>query len=247
MKKVIVITMHNRPAYSRAILKGLSECVGIDEYHIIICVEPVSPEVLSIAKRVKFAECEVVLNKTKLGCSGNSFEALKRGFDVSDFVIYVQDDDLLAPDALRYYEWASEKFRDDPTIYTVGSWNLMKEPCPESHYYRVMKRQHFTSLTLATWKDRWAEPGGMLEDWDFDYRYEGWDVNITKRLRKDRWEVFPWMSRSQNIGEEGGTHCPSTEWHRRTIRNEFWAGDPRVVDMTRQNANRMKDLVVLEF
>lgn len=246
MNKVIVITMYNRPAYAKAILKALSECIGIGEYTLIICVEPVNQEVIKIAKSVDFAESRVLVNSAVLGCSRNTYEAMRRGFDISDFVIYVQDDDQLAPDALRYFEYAKERFRDDPSIYTVCAWNLMKEPCPESHYYRIVKRQIFISLTMATWKDRWLEPGGMRDDWDFDYRHEGWDVNITKRLRKDRWEVFPWLSRAQNIGEVGGVHCPSTEWHRRTIRCDFWASDPRVVDMIRTNADRVKELFVVE-
>lgn len=246
MKKIISLTMHNRPVYANAILKALSECAGIGEYRLILCVEPVNPEVIRIAKSVRFAESEVVVHPRKLGCATNTYEALRRGFEVSDFVIYVQDDDQVAPDALRFFEYAAEHFRDDPSVYTACAFHLVKEPCTESHYYKVMRRPLFTSLTMATWKDRWLEPGGMRDDWDFDYRYQGWDYNLMFRLRRDRWEVYPWLARTQNIGEEGGAHIPSAAWHRENVRTSFWASDPRVVDKIRANAARAKDLFTTE-
>jgi hypothetical protein len=40
-----------------------------------------------------------------------------------------------------------------------------------------------------------------------------WDVIVNHALRAGRYEVFPTVSRIQNIGAEQGTHVPSAEWH----------------------------------
>jgi hypothetical protein len=40
-----------------------------------------------------------------------------------------------------------------------------------------------------------------------------WDVIVNHALRAGRYEVFPAVSRIQNIGAERGTHVPSAEWH----------------------------------
>jgi len=247
MPDSIVMTMYNRPHYSRAVLDALSRCAGIKNYLIVICVEPGNEAVLRIAKSVNFAESKVYVNPERYGCSRNSYEAMRRGFENSEFVIYVQDDDQLAYDALKYFEFCKNKFRGDGSVYTVCAWNLMKDPCPPSHNHRIMRRDLFISLTMATWKDRWEERGGMRDNWDYGYKQGGWDVHINEHLRKGRWEVYPWLYRAQNIGAHGGTHCPSPEWHHRTIHCEYWADDPRVASIVHDNAERFKDVAVLEF
>ena len=195
MPDSIVMTMYNRPHYSRAVLDALSRCAGIKNYLIVICVEPGNEAVLRIAKSVNFAESKVYVNPERYGCSRNSYEAMRRGFENSEFVIYVQDDDQLAYDALKYFEFCKNKFRGDGSVYTVCAWNLMKDPCPPSHNHRIMRRDLFISLTMATWKDRWEERGGMRDNWDYGYKQGGWDVHINEHLRKGRWEVYPWLSR----------------------------------------------------
>jgi hypothetical protein len=227
--RVIVMTLCNRPNYVRRVFKALSECVGISDYIIIPMVEPVNKEVIELAHNIDFAEGRPVVNPSQYGPHRNTYEAFKRGFEIADFVILVQEDDELAPDALSFFEYCRQKYRDAEDVFSVNAYALVKEawrPPPEK-YHRLCRRRHFMSFTAATWRSRWEEPGGMKDNWDFK---QGWDIMIDGRFRKGRWEIHPCLPRVQNIGAEGGLYTPNAEWHRRTVHNEFWSGDPRIRD-----------------
>jgi hypothetical protein len=94
------------------------------------------------------------------------------------------------------------------------------------HYYpknsmieNVSRRCWFTPWGWATWKDRFEE---MESVWDFQGKNGSWDTTINHTVRKDRWELFPTVSRIQNIGGEMGTHVPNNEWHKQHHYNEYW-------------------------
>ena len=238
MKKVITLTLCNRPEYTRRMFASLSKCVGIKDYLLLPQIEPVSHEVVSVARGVNFAECKYEINQKRLGCATNTFMALKRGFGLSDFVIHVEDDVCLAPDALLYAEFCAKRFRDASDVYTVSLYHRGK--CDESQFYKVTKRNWFVPWGWGTWKNRWEEPGGMTSNWDFESKPgdKGWDVNINERLRKGRNEVHPVLARSLNIGAEGGIHTPSAKWHKENVHSDFWAGDASVHQSISSNADR---------
>ena len=51
-------------------------------------------------------------------------------------------------------------------------------------------------------RGRWAAKEGT-----------SWDIVVNNLIRGTRWEVFPTVSRVQNIGAEKGTHVVNAEWH----------------------------------
>lgn len=238
--KAITITLCNRPEYARRALEAMSQCVGIEEYIVLPFVEPVNDEVVALAKNIKFAEAKPTINPRKLGCALNTYSALTRGFEISEYVIHTEEDHMFAPDALRYFEHCERRYGGDPEIYTVSCYNRWK--CREDEFYEVLKKPAFICTGWATWRDRWAEPGGMKEDWDYGYKYGGWDFNMSQRLRKTRLEVYPILSRIQNIGAEGGIHTPSVDWHMQNVHSEFWAGDPSIRGRIVEGAGRWREL-----
>jgi hypothetical protein len=224
---VIAIPIYNRPRYFLQTLDALSKCNGIEKYLIVVSAEPLCREVIDMALNIKFASRFVVVNAEKIGCSANVYNALSTGFKASDYVICVEDDVLLAPDTLQYFEWCKDRFRNDPEIYTIGCYIRNPGPCVESNMYVCKRCPWFIAWGWATWRNRWEEPGGMRDDWDFNYQHEGWDININHRLRRDRQEIYPVLSRSQNIGTVG-VHVPSPEWHAQHQHSEYWAGHPEM-------------------
>jgi len=218
-RRTITMTLFNRPEYLRKVLGALSRCIGIERYHLIACVEPGNAEVLALARGVGFTRStRVVENEKLLSCPVNVYQALSLAFLETDYNIHLEDDILLARDALLYFEHCGRAFRDDASVFTVTAYNNQKPPEPE--WGRTARRAWFTPWSWATWRDRFEE---MRPLWDFDYSHGNWDNNLNTRVRGERVEIFPILARAQNIGVEG-VHIPSAEWGRTFHYNEFWAG-----------------------
>jgi hypothetical protein len=225
VEKVIVMTAWRRPKYLARVLEALRRCVGIEEYTVIICAEPGNAEVETLVRGAWVGKTTIpVLNTERLGCARNTYEAFRRGFETGDYVILVQEDDELAPDALSFFEWAGERYAGCPKVMSVSGYNFTKDwqDWSVGLYAREARVREWTSsLTLATWRDRWE---WLKERWGFDV---GWGPRICGLMKETgKGEVHPVISRVQNIGAEDGTHTESAAWHMRAVHNAFWAGGP---------------------
>jgi len=134
-----------------------------------------------------------------------------------EYVIFVEDDILLAPDALLFFEHCREEYRHDKQVFTVSAYR--RAIAPPEHYHRIIRQPWFTPWGWATWRDRFDD---MSRRWDSVARVS-WDCTVNT-IRDKRLELVPLFSRSQNIGALGGTYCPGPEWHRQNQFNEYWAG-----------------------
>ena len=221
--KVITLCFWKRPVYATAVLDALRRCDGIENYKLLIHLDGGGhPDMHYLAASVDFCERIVVKRADHLGCNDMTRIALHHGFSHSDYVIHVEEDVVLAPDALRYFEWA-EQFGKDGGIFTVSGWRHPSGWLPESGkpYDPVMGGEartepFFTCWGWATWRDRWDE---MDAHWTTGTDLSlSWDIAISG-MRGTRFEVHPMISRAVNIGKLGGVHrgdSPLT----------YWAGSP---------------------
>ncbi len=215
------MTHYNRPRYTRQIVKALSRCTGIGRYTIVACVEPDNDEVLAHVEAIDFAERVVVRNKKRLGCTVNTYRAMSIGFTLADYVIHVEDDVLLARDALVFHEFCRSRYRDDQGVLSVTGYHRAAH-CNPASYHEVRRRRWFHPWNCAFWKDRWdlLAPGWLRPRrvlWD------GYVHSVLKHL--GCCELHPMLSRAQNIGAERGTCVPSARWHRANQHVPFWAED----------------------
>lgn len=220
---VVTMTLWNRPEYTRRALEGLSRCDGVGKYLILPFVDPVngeSPneEVWELVRGVEFARCEPHLNESRLNTAANTHKALGRGFHEADFVVHVEDDIVLARDALAYFEWCRGQYQGDKDVFAVTGYSKSK---PGHQRYAVRRWKWFTCWGWGMWRDRWEE---VKDHWSFNDKV-GWAVNLNHSLRGNRCEIFPELSRAQNIGAEKGMRVPSPEWHRQHQFLEEWAGN----------------------
>lgn len=225
--KSISISLYNRPEYTKTLFDHLNNCAGIEDYKIIICVEPVNQEVINLAQNFRPEQTRVDINDELYGCQTNIFQCLAKGFSINpDFHIHLEDDTIPGKDCLKYFEWASKKYKDDQAVFSVSGYvnsNNNMENCCNSKTDDIMKvgkRKHFTPWGWGTWGDRWKNV--IRLDWDFGYKHGGWDVNMAKRLRKDMCEIYPEISRIQNIGAKDGIHVMNEDWHKKNHFNEYW-------------------------
>lgn len=210
--KVITMTAWRRVEYTKTVLENLKQCSGFKNYLLLPTIEPGYPEVIKLFDDI--SNCEVIVNSDVLGNRLNSLKALQRGFDISDFVIHIEDDTVPGVDSLKYFEWASERYKDDKTIFAVTAYNKTHSIHPDN-YFTVYRHQWFTAWLWGTWKDRFKE---MEKNWD--YSRLGWDHSINK-MRGERYELCPNLSRSHNIGEKYGTNATPHIW-KKVHYNPIW-------------------------
>lgn len=237
LNKVITISLYNRVDYSKQVLEHLSKCFGIEEYKIYAHIDysPWVAEMVDLCSNAPTNLNITAYHTTKnLGCNRSIYECLDWGFEDTDYLIHIEDDILLSYDALKYFEWAGETFKNDLSVFTVDGYNNTTiDINDKSIYYQVKKATSFKPWGWATWKDRWE---GIKDRWQFNYgsRYEqgklvfgggGWDVCLKQYLRGDRCRVYPLLARTKNIGAKNGTHTPSEEWHHRKHHVDVWAND----------------------
>ena len=212
--KILTMTAYKRPEYTKNVLDNLQQCIGFEEYTLLPTIEPGFPEVIELFSDIP--NCEVLINEKRLGCCTNTLNALKRGFDRTDFLVHLEDDTVPGIDSLRFFEWANKKYEDDKEIFTVTAYNRVRDINKINHqdYFSAYRQKWFSGWMWGTWIDRFEE---MSKRWDF----QSWDQNINKKIRGNRYEICPSLPRSQNIGEHSGTNVRSNYW-RMYHYSPFW-------------------------
>ena len=209
------MSVYRRPEYTRMVLNALRHNLGSQKYRLVVAVDcegsRPNQEVLRIVTEQTWpVRLDLVLASEHQGCNRTIFSALDKAFEDSDYVIHIEDDILVARDALGWFEWARDSYRDDKFIFTVTDWRHPSGWLPDSER-RIWEKEHsqarregfFCCWGWATWQDRWEE---IKANWTQKGDYElSWDVRISE-LRGDRVQIAPMISRAVNIGARLGTH-----------------------------------------
>ena len=252
--KTITISLYNRPEYTQQVLNALLKCDGIDEYNITIRAEPESDdktkEVINIARSFKHKNAQLIINHKRLRCSGNIFSCMNHAFIQTStrFNIHFEDDIVPSKDCLRYYEWCDKYFYDQKNIGVVTSYQknrtILKEDIPNVSQF-VSKTLWFTPWGWATWRDRWTNIiGPQLYDLitNRSIAYASWDKHVHDILTKEKLsQVFPFVSRTQNIGALNGVHCPGPEFHKKRQWTHLFADDCNVFEKDFVENNMLLD------
>jgi hypothetical protein len=226
MKIAITMTAWKRPDYLRRALASLAVCAG-DTPGLISVDESESGllnETVCVARSCsRFA----LWMHRRYGCNQNTRDTIDFGFETydADFVVHVEEDVLLAPDALDFFTWAAERFRDDPAVFSAtGYTRPPSNPDQAVDPSRVLRRSWFHPWGFGLWRDRWEAVRGRIPvdgpaTWDHyvnDYLVSGGMV-----------EVAPELARSQNIGRISSIGSLAPEWYDANHTLTSWAGDGR--------------------
>jgi hypothetical protein len=209
---VVAFTVNDRPGYLAETLESWSRVRGIEKAHLIFRAEPGHPGVLAVCRDVSFAaEVTVTINPRRLGPGGNPWRAIEAGFATgTGYVILAEDDTPVSDDILEYLDWARREYAADPSVLVACAFQHHRRPGGPAG---ALLLPCFYSQVFGVWRDRWETE--LRDDWDFDYRYRGYDWNLRDRFMqaRDFRAVFPCESRSQVSGEHGGTHLhPGAEY-----------------------------------
>jgi ADP-heptose:LPS heptosyltransferase len=219
MRKIITMVLFNRPDYTKQVLAALKQCSGIKDYLILLHIEPGNKRVVELARSIDFAQFHITLNRKRLGIGRNTYLAWQHGFSKADFLIHLEDDTVPAPDCLRYMEYCREAYCDNHSIFSISAYN--QSYCHPSQYYHLSRRSTYTCWIVGIWRNRW---NWIKHNWNPDPNRYG--EYMAKHLAKfDLYEVYPLLSRTQNVGAQHGVHVSSPSWHQKHQHTKYWAGD----------------------
>lgn len=219
----VITTLHfNRPQYTRRMLECLAAAEGIEDYALIAYVhEGGHPEVVKLLSGFTSAHRTFVVTED-LGIghldpdrriAKATHQVLKLGFIVGEYVIHLEDDILLARDALRYFEYARQ-FEAEPECLTVSAYSKHGKP-GTADPSAIGRLSWFHPWGWATWQSRWET---LIEP---NWGQEHWDEHLN-RHRQQMYEIFPHAARALNVGATGGVHVPGAAWHMEHQFNGPW-------------------------
>jgi hypothetical protein len=233
-KKIITISAYDRISYLEQTLLHLSKCYGIQDYKLYCFIDPSTKQNEAVDILFKYGlNISYHINERRLDCNGNIYRCMDFGFQYSDYVIHIEDDIILARDALLYFEHC-RLYQDDRSIFSICGYNRYnrRDYKPKGRN-TIFRQRWFDPWSWATWKNRWEEE--IKDNWQFGYgpRFKdgkmvheggGWDVNMGTIIRDDQRRINPNLSRAKNIGEYG-RHTPSVEYHKKTHAIIHWSND----------------------
>lgn len=219
----ITLSLWRRPQYALRVVDSLRKCHGIGDYQLFVNVDGGGPpEMKQIADSIDFAPCQTTIQSQHLGCNQMTRIALDQGFEYSDYAIHIEEDTIVAPDTLQYFEWG-RGFGNNPAIFTVNAWRHDRGWLPENGGEMFVDEEglastlpFFNCWVWATWRDRYQE---MVAGWTTGTdSTRSWDYAVSD-VRRNRLGVQPLTSRAMNIGDKDGIH-------RGGHFLSFWAGSP---------------------
>lgn len=235
-QKIITSTHYNRPFCTQSMIDRLYKCKGIEGYKVLFFVEPGNQQVIDIINNCSLNK-EVVINDKVLGLWVNKKKCVSYGFTQSDYIIHLEDDILLGSDALIYFEWGNETFRDNKEICSITAYNHIDD---ESYKIfndlvqidnKVSIRSWYHSSSWAMWKDRFDIL--ISENWS------GRDYHLLEILCINRkmCEIYPHLPRCRNIGhldcdnneivklDENTTKGRDVEYYKKMYFTAKWSED----------------------
>ncbi len=234
----MILTMchFDRPDYTRRSLEALARCRGIGDCLLVLHCEPGNPDVLRQLAGVDFCRREVVVNEARLTADPNTIRAFDHGFTHGDWLVHVEDDVCLAPDALEYFAWARDTYRSNPGVLAVTAYSRSAGPP-----HLVSRRRWLSPWGLGLWRDRWerfrpdvlritgTDPATLTWALPGCAGYDG--ALLYLMIRHDLAEIYPALGRAQNIGSLSSIHDPAwyADHHAREVHCAEWAGDGRTI------------------
>lgn len=222
----ITICAYSRRDYLNQVLDSLatalSLCPEFRVNHIIIGVDAGPDRVETGIRVYGLRDCTILFWPEHLGVTEHPRRLLQYAFMELDssFNLHLEDDTVLAPDALRLVEWFRSRMSEPAHILSLHSRTTSRDRLDQA---LVRYRDDF-----GVWG--WAATGYVARRYILPYwnhrRIEplGWDYSMTDIVKRNGLIVLsPELSRVINIGREGGAHATPEQWDA-DLRDQVVAG-----------------------
>jgi hypothetical protein len=236
MKKIITMAAWRRPKYFKEVIDSLKAADGIDNYKLLVSLDggyyEKQKEMVEILRNTDL-DYDVIIHSDNLGCAENTRYILDKGFKQYDKVIHLEDDTVIHPQALTWFEHNLDYYEHNLKIfsitgYTNGKLNELSLDGNWTEPHVVGLRSWFSCWGWATWKRVWDE---LKDSWfgiqwkdGIGVTHEGrqsrgdaflqfidktnrgsWGIPMNHYWRGSRYEISPHTSFIQNIGVEDST------------------------------------------
>jgi len=193
----ICMTAYNRPEYLRQTLAALKACPELPQFEVFVSVDPSDKSYL-IYKELCHPD-HVHTNTTRRGSSDNVRWVIEwawcRG---ADFMLYLDDDCVVSPDALRLALWFKDKAQD---FACLELFSRNREPAGPDAI-----EQHPTFNALG-WACSVKDYDGLLHRAWHDKEQPLYDLAMHKVMTDaGALALRPRLSRSKHIGRLNGTN-----------------------------------------
>jgi hypothetical protein len=153
-------------------------------------------------------EMRLAVNEKRLGLNRNTHEAVFRAFKLrADVTVHLEDDTVPSPVAFRYFEWAVRelllpdvKSPDGCQILLASGYNKPRTELPSHRSHDCSTRPIWSPWGWAVNRARLT---WLIVNWCFRKR-KCFTCQFRSQYRRTRREIFPVLSRIQNIGYEKG-------------------------------------------
>lgn len=225
-RKIVVYNAWRRPDYTRTSLQALAKCRGISDYKVQIMVDGggqrgVAETAVNVADDCGL-DWALHLNDHNLGVAGAPLEAMRKAFGQhhADFIVRIEDDAVLTPDALELADWYLDLCSREPRA--MEKYLLMglcdHENKDVDFPITMIDKRGGVSPEYLLEHYKLTSPFAFClckENFPFVEKYwncktqipYGWDWSLTYVMRlKEKFSLAPILSRCQNIGRDGGVH-----------------------------------------
>jgi len=212
--KTITLPVYNRPERLAATLGSL-KANRTEGYRLFVLAEPGCPAVREVIRSVDFMPVCFQVNEERLGLQKNVARCVRWAMgEGSEFNVYLEDDVILAPDALDMAEWFRERNRDaeyaclsllsfDGGLHRPDQVLETQDIQPWGLCWTDLSWQRYVSHGFSF---RWPIEQGV--QWS-----EGWDFWLGFYLRMcGHKNLRPACSRAKHVGYNDGTHPHEGLW-----------------------------------
>jgi hypothetical protein len=211
MMKTITVLAWRRPAYLRRVLEALAKCRGLSGYEVRISVDgPIgdflSDQCFSVASAFPFGKA--IQYMSNVGVDDHPFRSIGMAFSSgSEFNLHIEDDVVPAPDALELANWFYEHGREYACLLLHGGTTDQSNPLALNEISRFCPWGWAT--TREMW-ERWWKPNWNCK---INEPCRGWDFSMGLVIQRNGLKCLkPALSRTLNIGREGGVYETPGHW-----------------------------------
>jgi hypothetical protein len=173
----IALFAYNRPEHTRKTLKALEACEGASELTLYVFADGARsdvdrPKVVEVREVIQSLEwaggLELHLSDTNKGLANSIIHGVTHVLHQHDAIIVLEDDIVLAPNAVHYFESALHRYVDYPAVGSVSGFAHPHKRLriPHSYPYDTYFLVRNSSWGWATWKDRWEKVQWSMDCWE---------------------------------------------------------------------------------
>ncbi|XP_037799832.1 protein O-linked-mannose beta-1,2-N-acetylglucosaminyltransferase 1-like [Penaeus monodon] len=182
----VVVVTANKPYHLFRLLRQLFTVPGSWQTPVLIVVDGAHGETIALAEVLKLPVAvhapESAGNERTNANIRFALHSVFARFSTADKAILLEDDLILSPDILRYFQQTSRILDIDPTVFCVNAFSSNSYKDTASDPRKLLRARNLPHVRLDG-------------DWDFWLTWED--------LRKNRDIVFPELSRTFHAGSAG--------------------------------------------